>query len=81
MTLTGTQKHVGVSGAGGGSSSTEKVGRVRTCKLGLAPTGGRGGTDPEGTVSSGTHDVRRELDKVVDATETEGEGRWTQEEK
>jgi DNA-binding transcriptional ArsR family regulator len=34
MTLTGMKKHVGVL-EGAGLVTTEKVGRVRTCKLGL----------------------------------------------
>jgi DNA-binding transcriptional ArsR family regulator len=34
MTLTGMRKHVGVL-EGAGLVTTEKVGRVRTCKLGL----------------------------------------------
>ena len=37
MTLTGMKKHVGVLEQAG-LVTTEKVGRVRTCKLGPAPT-------------------------------------------
>jgi DNA-binding transcriptional ArsR family regulator len=35
MTLTGMKKHVGVLEQAAGLVTTEKVGRVRTCKLGL----------------------------------------------
>ena len=77
MTLTGMKKHVGVLEQAG-LVTTEKVGRVRTCKLGLRrleeeaawievpPALGR-------TLRRAGHGCRR--------TETEGEGRWTQEEK
>jgi DNA-binding transcriptional ArsR family regulator len=39
MTLTGMKKHVGVLEQAG-LVTTEKVGRVRTCRLGPAPAGG-----------------------------------------
>ena len=46
MTLTGMKKHVGILEQAG-LVTTEKVGRVRTCKLGLCRTGGRGRMDRE----------------------------------
>ena len=53
MTLTGMKKHVGVLEQAG-LVTTEKVGRVRTCKLGLrAWRKRRHGS--RGTASSGTH--------------------------
>ena len=46
MTLTGMKKHIGVLEEAG-FVTTEKVGRVRTCRLGPTRTGGRGGMDRE----------------------------------
>ena len=46
MTLTGMKKHVGVLEQAG-LVTTEKVGRVRTCRLGLRGLAKRGGMDGE----------------------------------
>ena len=54
MTLTGMKKHVGVLEQAG-LVTTEKVGRVRTCKLGAAPVGGRDGMDREVPPALGRH--------------------------
>jgi DNA-binding transcriptional ArsR family regulator len=54
MTLTGMKKHVAVLEQAG-LVTTEKVGRVRTCKARPAQIGGRDGMDRRGTASSGTH--------------------------
>jgi DNA-binding transcriptional ArsR family regulator len=74
MTLTGMKKHVGVLEQAG-LVTTEKVGRVRTCRLGPR------------RLEEETAWIERyrqlwdarfdELDKVVDRTETKGQGRWT----
>ena len=77
MTLTGMKKHVGVLEQAG-LVTTEKVGRVRTCKLG-SPTGGRGGMDREVPPALGR--TLRGAGQGCRRTETEGEGRWTQEER
>ena len=53
MTLTGMKKHVGVLEQSG-LVTTEKVGRVRTCKLGRAGWRMRR-RGSSGTASSGTH--------------------------
>src|SRR5262250_3238281 len=78
MTLTGMKKHVGVLEQAG-LVTTEKVGRVRTCKLGPRRM------DEEGAWIERYRqlwDARfDELDKVGRGTETEGEGRWAQEER
>jgi DNA-binding transcriptional ArsR family regulator len=75
MTLTGMKKHVGVLEESG-LVTTIKIGRVRTCKLGPR------------RLDEETAWIERyrqlwdtrfdELDKVI---ETEGEDRWTQEER
>ena len=44
MTLTGMKKHIGVL-EHAGLVTSQKVGRVRRCKLRSAPAGGRGGVD------------------------------------
>ena len=76
MTLTGMKKHVGVL-EHAGLVTTEKVGRVRTCKLGLRRL------QQEAAWIERYHqlwDARfDELDKVARGIETEEEGRWTQE--
>jgi DNA-binding transcriptional ArsR family regulator len=78
MTLTGMKKHVGVLEQAG-LVTTEKVGRVRTCKLGLRRL------EEEAAWIERYHqlwDARfDELDKVVEELKWQGEGRWTQEEK
>ncbi len=53
MTLTGMKKHVGVLEQAG-LVTTEKVGRVRTCKLGPRRSRKRR-RGSSGTASSGTH--------------------------
>ena len=53
MTLTGMKKHVGVLEQAG-LVTTEKVGRVRTCRLGLAGSKKRR-HGSRGTASSGMH--------------------------
>ena len=53
MTLTGMKKHVGVLEQAG-LVTTEKVGRVRTCKLGLRRLEEEAAWI-ESTASSGTH--------------------------
>ena len=53
MTLTGMKKHVGVLEQAG-LVITKKVGRVRTCRLGLSDSRKRR-HGLRGTVSSGTH--------------------------
>ena len=53
MTLTGMKKHVGVLEQAG-LVTTEKIGRVRTCKLGLAGWKKRR-HGSRGTTSSGPH--------------------------
>ncbi len=53
MTLTGMKKHVGVLEQAG-LVTTEKVGRVRTCKLGLRRLEEEA-AGSRGTASSGTH--------------------------
>ena len=76
MTLTGMKKHVSVLEQAG-LVTTEKVGRVRTCKLGLRRAGGRGGMDREIPPALG-----RTLQRVgpdCRGIETEGESRWTKE--
>ncbi len=80
MTLTGMKKHVGVLEQSG-LVTTEKLGRVRTCKLGPRRL-------EEETAWLERYrqlwDARfDELDKVVEELrrKTEGEGRWTQEER
>src|SRR5580698_9657774 len=78
MTLTGMKKHVGVLEQAG-LVTTEKVGRVRTCKLGL-----RRLEEEAAWIESYRQlwDARfDELDKVVEQLNTAGEGRWTQEER
>ena len=77
MTLTGIKKHVGVLEQAG-LVTTEKVGRVRTCKLGVRRIAGRGSMDrgvPLVLGYASTSSRRSSRD------ETQGEGRWTQEEK
>jgi DNA-binding transcriptional ArsR family regulator len=76
MTRTGIKKHVGVLEQAG-LVTTEKVGRVRTCKLGL-----RRLEEEAAWIERYRQlwDSRfDDLDTVVE-TETEGEVRWTQEE-
>src|SRR5271168_2623892 len=63
MNLTGMKKHVGVLERAG-LVTTEKVGRVRTCKLGLRRLEEEGRT-------------LRRAGQGCRGTETEGEGRWT----
>ena len=53
MTLTGMKKHVGVLEQAG-LVTTEKVGRVRNCKLGLRRLE-QEAASIESTASSGTH--------------------------
>ena len=72
MTLTGMKKHVGVLEQAG-LVSTEKVGRVRTCKLGP-----RGLAEETAWIEA----YRRlwaarfdALDEIVEGTEAEGKGR------
>ena len=64
MTLTGMKKHVGVLEQAG-LVTTEKVGRVRTCRLGLR------GLDDEAAWIEGRRRIWNErfdaLDKVVEA--------------
>ena len=77
MTLTGMKKHVGVLEQAG-LVTTEKVGRVRTCKLGLRATGGRGGMDREVPPALGR--TLRRVGQGCRGIETEGESRWTKQE-
>ena len=72
MTLTGMKKHVGVLEQAG-LVTTAKVGRVRTCRLGLRRL------DEEAPPALG-RTIRR-AGQSCRGTETEGEGRWTQEER
>ena len=77
MTLTGMKKHVGVLKQAG-LVTTEKVGRVRTCRLGPRRL------EEE---TAGIERYRQPWSAVRRAgqggrgVETEGEGRWTQEER
>ena len=78
MTLTGMKKHVGVLEQAG-LVTTEKVGRVRTCKLGPRRL-------EEETAWIERYrqlwDVTlRRVGQGCRGTETEGDGRWTQEER
>ncbi len=78
MTLTGMKKHVGVLEQAG-LVITEKVGRVRTCKLGP-----RRLEEEAAWIEKYRQlwDARFDaLDNVVEDFETEGEARWTQEER
>src|SRR6187431_3003980 len=78
MTLTGMKKHVGVLEQAG-LVATEKVGRVRTCRLGPR------------RLEDETAWLERyrqlwaarfdELDDVVEELKREGEERWTQEQR
>jgi DNA-binding transcriptional ArsR family regulator len=68
MTLTGMKKHVGVLEQAG-LVTTEKVGRVRTCKLGLR------------RLEKEAAWIERRAGQSCRGIETEGEGRWTQEER
>ena len=77
MTLTGMKKHVGALEQAG-LVATEKVGRARTCKLGLCRLEEEAAW-MRGTASSGTH--ASTSGQGCRGTETEGEGRWTQEER
>ena len=63
MTLTGMKKHVSVLEQAG-LVATEKVGRVRTCRLGPRRLAEEGGADRRSTASSGP--AADELDKVVE---------------
>ena len=77
MTLTGMKKHVGVLEQAG-LVTTEKIGRVRTCKLGL-----RRLEEEAAWIERYRQlwDARfDELDKVVEELK-QGQGRWTQEER
>ena len=77
MTLTGMRKHVGVLEQAG-LVTTEKVGRVRTCKIGPRRL-------EEETawieVSPALGLTLRRVGQGCRGIETEGEGRWTQEER
>ena len=78
MTLTGMKKHVGVLEQAG-LVMTEKVGRVRTCKLGP-----RRLQEETAWIERAPPALGRTLRRVGQGCrgiETEGEGRWTQEEK
>jgi DNA-binding transcriptional ArsR family regulator len=75
MTLTGMKKHVGVLEQAG-LVTTEKVGRVRTCKLGPHRLEDDG-VDREIPPALGR--TLRRVGQGCRGTETEGEGRWTQE--
>jgi len=74
MTLTGMKKHVGVLEQAG-LVSTEKVGRVRTCKLGLR------GLEEEAAWIERYRQLWAarfdELDIVCRGIETAGERKWT----
>jgi DNA-binding transcriptional ArsR family regulator len=75
MTLTGMRKHVGVL-EDAGLVTTEKVGRVRTCRLGP-----RRLEDETAWIERYRQlwDVRfDELDEVIERQRRQGEGRWTQ---
>ena len=77
MTLTGMKKHVGVLEQAG-LVTTAKVGRVRTCRLGLRRL------DEEAAWIESTPALGctvRRAGQGCRGTETEGEGRWTQEER
>ena len=78
MTLTGMKKHVGVLEQAG-LVTTEKVGRVRTCKLGLRRL------EEEAAWIETYHQLwsrpLRRAGQGCRGTETKGEGRWTQEAK
>ena len=76
MTLTGMKKHVGVLEQAG-LVTTEKVGRVRTCKLGLRGLGEEAAwIERHRRLWDARFDA---LDKVVEELKAEGEGRWHQE--
>jgi DNA-binding transcriptional ArsR family regulator len=77
MTLTGMKKHVGVL-AEAGLVTTEKVGRVRTCTLGPRRLEEEAGLDREIPAALGR--ALRRVGQGRRGIETEGEGRWTQEE-
>jgi DNA-binding transcriptional ArsR family regulator len=72
MTLTGMKKHVGVLEQAG-LVSTEKVGRVRTCRLGLRRL------EEEAAWIEGYRQIWDarfdELDKVIEELKTEGDVR------
>src|SRR3954469_6776837 len=74
MTLTGMKKHVGVLEQAG-LVTTEKVGRVRTCRLGLRAL------DEEAEWIERYRQLWAErfdeLDKIVEELKTEGENAWT----
>ena len=72
MTLTGMKKHVGVLERAG-LVATEKVGRVRTCKLGPSRLAGRDGMDRRVPPALGC--TLRRAGQGYRGTETEGERR------
>ena len=78
MTLTGMKKHVGVLEQAG-LVTTEKVGRVRTCKLGPRRLEEETAWIEEVPPALGR--TLRRVGQGCRGTETEGEGRWTQEER
>ena len=74
MTLTGMRKHVGVLEQAG-LVSTEKVGRVRTCKLGLRGLEEEAACDRE--VSPALGRALRRVGHCCRGIETQGESKWT----
>src|SRR4029078_8112721 len=93
MTLTGMKKHVGVLEQAG-LVTTEKVGRVRTCKLGRRRLEQEGAwieryrlllderlVEFEKDVPPALGRTLRRIGQGRRGTETEGEGRWTQAER
>ena len=71
MTLTGMKKHVGVLEQAE-LVTTEKVGRVRTCKLGL-----RGLQEEAAWIERYRQRWAALFDELHKLVETEGESRWT----
>ncbi|MEW5992280.1 MAG: metalloregulator ArsR/SmtB family transcription factor [Chloroflexota bacterium] len=76
MTLTGMKKHVGVLEQAG-LVTTEKVGRVRTCKLGPRRLEEEAAwIERHRQLWASRFDA---LDKVVEELKQKGDGRWTNE--
>ena len=78
MTLTGMRKHVGVLEQAE-LVTTEKVGRVRTCRLG--PRRLEAGDGMDRAVPPALGLTLRRVGQGRRGIETEGEGRWTQRER
>jgi predicted ArsR family transcriptional regulator len=76
MTPTGMKKHVGVLEQAG-LVTTEKVGRVRTCMLGLRGLEKEGGMDRRVPPALGR--TLRRVGQACRGIETDGESSWTKE--